>query len=257
VLRIDLVGETGEEFVGFNNETGKLATMFSTTSDMTYELWSTTTFACNSLFPPSPLPYPYIPNNTTYCPLDAGPFAINLSVPLKHGYPLSTLSTNVRIVDTAVPANELLCVELDMTTYYPQGWYYNLFFWLPIGLAIGYWVSSWAGRFAAGWVVGRMADNVGSGDVQGWGRQGGKSRKWGTMVVSGLSGERLGFSGGLLRFGELFSTHDRSNSDHPQLADLSLAASSVTPSVRDVFFHLQFCAVLAMVAVQWPGFACG
>lgn len=27
-------------------------------------------------------------------------------------------------------------------------------------------------------------------------------RKWGTMLVSGLSGERLGVSGGLLRFSE-------------------------------------------------------
>lgn len=26
--------------------------------------------------------------------------------------------------------------------------------------------------------------------------------------------------------------------------------------MRDVFFHTQFCAVLGMVAVQWPVFAC-
>lgn len=31
-----------------------------------------------------------------------------------------------------------------------------------------------------------------------------KRRKWGTMIVSGLSGERLGASGGLLRFSECF-----------------------------------------------------
>ncbi len=203
VLRIDLFGATGETFVGFSNDTGKLATMFSTTSDLTYDVWTTTTYVCNSLFPPSPLPYPYIPNNTTYCPLDPGPFALNLSIPLGHGYPLSTLSTSIRIVDTSVPANELACITLDMTTYYPDGWYYSLFFWLPVSIAIGYWVSSWAGRFAAGWVVGRIADGAADGDVQGWGRQGGKSRKWGTMLVSGLSGERLGVSGGLLRFGEL------------------------------------------------------
>jgi hypothetical protein len=32
--------------------------------------------------------------------------------------------------------------------------------------------------------------------------QGGRpeGRKWGTMIISGLSGERLGVSGGLLRF---------------------------------------------------------
>lgn len=29
-----------------------------------------------------------------------------------------------------------------------------------------------------------------------------------------------------------------------------------TPSMRDIIFHTQWCAGLAMVAVQWPGFAC-
>ena len=26
--------------------------------------------------------------------------------------------------------------------------------------------------------------------------------------------------------------------------------------MRDIFFHSQWCAALAMVAVEWPGFAC-
>lgn len=29
-----------------------------------------------------------------------------------------------------------------------------------------------------------------------------------------------------------------------------------TPSLRDIIFHTQWCAALAMVAVQWPGFIC-
>lgn len=29
-----------------------------------------------------------------------------------------------------------------------------------------------------------------------------------------------------------------------------------TPSMRDVMFHTQWCAVLAMVAVEWPQFVC-
>jgi hypothetical protein len=32
--------------------------------------------------------------------------------------------------------------------------------------------------------------------------------------------------------------------------------TTVTPSMRDVFFHTQWCAALAMVAVQWPEFIC-
>ena len=78
--------------------------------------------------------------------------------------------------------------------------------WIPAGLAIGYWISSWAGRFAAGWVVGREGEQ-GEDDVDarvGLSGAGDRSggRKWGTMLVSGLSGERLGVSGGLLRFSE-------------------------------------------------------
>lgn len=219
VLRLDFIGETGDTFEGFDNATGKLATMFSETSDLTYNLWTTTTYACNSMFPASPLPYEYVPNNTTYCPLAAGPIAINLSVPLSHAYALSTLTSTVRIVDTAIPANELACVTLDLTTYYKSEWYYGLFFWLPVVLAIGYWISCWAGRFAAGRIVGRMTDGAAAletplesagGDMQGWGRKGGISRKWGTMFVSGLSGERLTISGGLLRFGACRFARSRS-----------------------------------------------
>lgn len=29
-----------------------------------------------------------------------------------------------------------------------------------------------------------------------------------------------------------------------------------TPSLRDIIFHTQWCAALAMVAVQWPTFIC-
>lgn len=31
---------------------------------------------------------------------------------------------------------------------------------------------------------------------------------------------------------------------------------SGTPCLRDVIFHTQWCAILAMVAVQWPQFVC-
>ncbi|KAJ9111736.1 hypothetical protein QFC19_001097 [Naganishia cerealis] len=245
VLRIDLFGRTGEEITGYDNVTGKLATMFTETYDLNYNLWSTTTYICNSLFPPSPLPEPYIPRNTTYCPLPAGDLGINISVPISGSYGLSTLRTQVRIVDTALPANELSCINIDLSPYYPDAWYWSIFLWIPAGLAIGYWIAAWAARFAAGWVVGSAGEGsssadegetrnapAGIGSVAGAGGDSDASRlsrKWGTMLVSGVSGERLGYSGALLRF--------------------------ITPGFRDVIWHLQFCAVLAMVAVDWPEFA--
>lgn len=265
VIRIDLFGRTGQEIQGFDNATGKLATMFTETHDLNYNVWSTATYICNSLFPPSPLPEPYVPQNTTYCPLPAGDLGINISVPISGSYGLSTLRTQVRIVDTAIPANELSCINIDLSPYYDDAWYWSLLLWLPAGLAIGYWIAAWAARFAAGWVVGGVGDE--SSTVEEETRQGAGigsvadaggdstasqlSRKWGTMLVSGVSGERLGFSGALLRF---------SKSATPRVFPSRLylimpLLHVVTPGFRDVIWHLQFCAVLAMIAVDWPEFA--
>lgn len=30
----------------------------------------------------------------------------------------------------------------------------------------------------------------------------------------------------------------------------------VTPGLRDIMHHIQFCTVLVMIAVNWPNFAC-
>lgn len=93
-------------------------------------------------------------------------------------------------------------------------------------MAIGFWVVSWSARFATGWIVGSGVAEYGtkegghhhanyqayalsSGGVNGsMPNLGGVSkkdvrmRKWGTMIISGLSGERLSVSTALLRFSE-------------------------------------------------------
>lgn len=254
MLHLDLFGTLSSQLDGYSNTTAKLATLFATTQDATSVVWRSTTYACDSLFPPSPLPYPYEPRSTnangtsswsTYCPLAAGSIGLNVSLPFKpSSYPLSTLETTVRLVDASTPPNEVACTQVLVTPYDPSSRLYALIIWLPVALAIGYWAATWAARFAAGWIVGRMSMGsttraeeglaVGAGaadeeDVDGWGRRGGAGRRWGTMLISGLSGERVGVSGGLLRF--------------------------ITPGFRDVLWHLQFCAALAMVAVAWPPFA--
>jgi hypothetical protein len=85
-----------------------------------------------------------------------------------------------------------------------------LFLWFPVALAIGFLVVSWGARFAAGWVVGSGVAEYEQKDASAGMRtrvEGAKKearmRKWGTMIISGLSGERLTVSAGLLRFGEL------------------------------------------------------
>jgi hypothetical protein len=37
---------------------------------------------------------------------------------------------------------------------------------------------------------------------------------------------------------------------------LTYSSTLGTPSMRDIFFHTQWCAALAMVAVQWPRYVC-
>lgn len=39
-------------------------------------------------------------------------------------------------------------------------------------------------------------------------------------------------------------------------SELGLGAWVATPSMRDIVFHTQWCACLAMVAVEWPTFVC-
>ncbi|RSH82219.1 hypothetical protein EHS25_005929 [Saitozyma podzolica] len=233
VLRVDLIGVTGEELVGYDNTTNKLATLFSTTTVGSISVYSSTSWLCNSVFP-SNLTEPYYPFNTTYCPLPAGPFAINLTIPLYRSYGLTTLSTEVRIVDTSLSANTIACVDIDVTPYNRDGWYYELFLWLPVAIAVGFWATSWTARFTAGWIVGSgvagYETKEGSATrIVAANKREARMRKWGTMIVSGLSGERLSVSGGLLRF--------------------------VTPGLRDVMYHIQFCSILGMIAVNWPEFA--
>jgi hypothetical protein len=101
---------------------------------------------------------------------------------------------------------------MTFTPYKSTWWTYKLFLWLPVALAVGFWVLTWGARFAAGWVIGSGVAEYETKEGGGvrkvfTGRREATMRKWGTMLVSGLSGERLSVSGGLLRFGMWFKRH--------------------------------------------------
>lgn len=186
------------------------ATLFIDTKTASFNVYQSTSWVCNSLFP-AELPGPYYPHNTTYCPVPAGPVGLNISIPLYRSYALTTLRTQVRIVDTSETANTLSCIDIQLTPYDSDGWYYGMFLWLPVALAIGFFVTTWGARFAAGWVVGsgvaeyeQKETALGRGAKLGYAQKEARMRKWGTMIISGLSGERLSVSGGLLRFGQSF-----------------------------------------------------
>ncbi|EIW70782.1 hypothetical protein TREMEDRAFT_11397, partial [Tremella mesenterica DSM 1558] len=227
VLRVDLLGSTDSAFDGYDNDTNKLATLFTETTTAGFNVWTSSSWICDSLFP-SILPQPYS-QNTTYCPFSPGRFGINISIPLWRSYALTTLHTRIRLVDSSDPAETLSCIDMNFTPYRHSTPSYSLFLGLPIALAIGYWIASWGARFAAGWVIGSGVAEYEQKEAPAKARRDGMMRKWGTMIISGLSGERLSVSGGLLRF--------------------------VTPSLRDIIHHIQFCTILGMVAVGWPTFA--
>ncbi|WOO76610.1 uncharacterized protein LOC62_01G000237 [Vanrija pseudolonga] len=219
VLRLDVIGTSPSVISGYNNNTQKLATIFTTTQEAGVVQFRSTGWLCNSLFPAN-LTSEYIPGNMTYCPLPAGPFGINASIPLYNVHALTTIHARIHVVETSEPAQTTMCVDVYVTPYDDGSWPYKLFLWFPASLAIAFWIVTWAARFAAGWLIG--ADRRGSGQREA------AMLKWGTMLISGLSGERLGVSAALLRF--------------------------VTPGLRDILHHIQFVTMLGMIAVSWPSF---
>lgn len=156
--------------------------------------------------PPTALPA----ENPTACTIPAGDVALNLTLPLHGGFPLTTLHTTIRIVDTAFPNPNLLsCLEIAVTPYYPHGWYYSLILFLPASLAAAYWVLLWTARCFASWNAAVASDVGAVGDAHS--HRGRKkrssraervwSRVFGTAVMSSASGDLLVSSPSLLRFG--------------------------------------------------------
>lgn len=198
-------------------------TLFTTTEMLTFNVLNNGSIFCDTLRPPSPLP---APSNTSddknYCPFAAGPFAFSTSIPLPSNYELATFDTRLYALDPW--QHMLFCMNLNTTILDPGpvGSVYghaHIIFWVTVGLAIAYWLVVGIARLASAW--GRGSTRVGTGT---WARV----ESAGFILASAISGERLAGSPALMRF--------------------------CTPSLRDIIFHTQWCAALAMVAVQWPTF---
>ncbi|KAG5648736.1 hypothetical protein DXG03_000083 [Asterophora parasitica] len=150
----------------------------------------------------------------------AGDFAFASTIPWGEHRALTTLTTRLRAVDPSI--NELLCIDVVTTPLVPQpnSPYGNaqIIFWSTIALTAAYWVMVGSARIVSAWGRGiTRHDGV-------WSR----AQSAGFILASAISGERLATSPALMRL--------------------------CTPSMRDVLFHTQWCAVLAMVAVEWPPF---
>ncbi|KAI0291695.1 hypothetical protein BC826DRAFT_1105831 [Russula brevipes] len=220
-LNITILGQSPQIIQGTANGSSDLATLFSTTQILTFSVRDNNSFFCDTLRPPSPLP---APSNGTglYCPIPAGSFAFSTYASLNTSRELATLQTRVRAVDPF--SNELLCVNIATTPLRPGalGSVYGhaeLIFYITVTLCAAYWLLVAVARLSSAWA--RRSDWAGRGF---WPRV----ENVGFVVASAISGEGLSKSPALIRF--------------------------VTPSMRDIFFHTQWCAALAMIAVQWPEF---
>ncbi|KAJ7682056.1 hypothetical protein DFH06DRAFT_286322 [Mycena polygramma] len=221
-LNLTVIGSTGQEIFGFTDSSSSLATLFTTTSVLTLNVWTNSTYLCNALRPPTSALLPLndtVPND---CPIEPGPFALSSAIPWGTNRPLTTLNTRLRAVDPS--SQELLCLTVSTTPLSPSSPHSpygvaSAIFWATVALAILYWLVIGTARIVSAW--GRGISRPGRSL---WSR----AQSAGFIVASAISGERFATSPALMRFS--------------------------TPCLRDVLFHTQWCAVLAMIAVQWPPF---
>ncbi|GLB34183.1 putative transient receptor potential (TRP) ion channel [Lyophyllum shimeji] len=219
-LNLTVLGRSPQVIEGFTNTSTSLATLFTTTSVLTLNAWTNSSYLCSTLRPPSPLP-PVDNTTGNYCPIPAGDFAFSSSIPWGRHRALTTLTTRLRAVDPAI--NELLCIDVTTTPLHPRqdSPYGNakIILWSTVALAIAYWIVVGLARIVSAWGRGTTRHEHGL-----WSR----AQSAGFILASAISGERLATSPALMRF--------------------------CTPSLRDIMFHTQWCAALAMVAVEWPPF---
>lgn len=198
-----------------------LATLFTTTDQLTFNVWNNNSYFCATLRPQSPLPTLDADDDDGYCPLTPGPFAFSTVSRFPETYELATFNTRLRVLDPS--KNEMLCIDIPVTPLKPiQGSVYGsarAILYGSAALAAAYWLLVGVARVVSAWDRGLPSPGI-------WRRV----ESAGFIFASALSGERLATSPALLRF--------------------------CTPSLRDVVFHSQWCAALAMVAVHWPPFIC-
>ncbi|KAG6331376.1 hypothetical protein ID866_7714 [Astraeus odoratus] len=217
-MNITVFGQTTEEIVETTNTTTLAATLFTQTTTLTFNTFSNNSFLCDSLRPSSSL----ASSNSTYCPLAPGPYGLAVSIPFNPKNYFTTLNTELRALDPY--GNEILCLTVATTPLQPgplESPYGKArsIFWATIGLAAAYWIIVGVARVVSAWDRGHSRPVSGM-----WARV----ENAGLILVSAISGERLATSPSLLRF--------------------------CSPSLRDIMIHTQWCAALAMVAVQWPPF---
>jgi hypothetical protein len=133
-------------------------------------------------------------NDTQYCPIDAGPFALSSTIPLSSQYQLATVNTRLRAVDPY--STEILCVDIPVTPLVSGklGSVYGeavAIMWGTIALAAAYWVIVGLARIVGARDRGQRRAGQGA-----WS----KVEACGYVLASAISGERFAISPSLMRY---------------------------------------------------------
>lgn len=168
------------------------STLFTSSSMLTFNVWTYTSFFCGALRPPSPLPP--INNDNSYCPIPPGPFGFSVSIPWRDHHALTTLNTRLRAVDGL--NSELFCLDIPSTLLTPgrAGSPYGdaeIILWATVALAVSYWIVVGVARIVS--ALGRGASRP----APGWWA---KVQQAGFVFASAVSGDRFKSSRALLRF---------------------------------------------------------
>lgn len=182
------------------------------------------------------------------CPYGPGPIMIGYHVPLgamgtdDEIYPLTTLSTRLRILDTSYPPLQLACVDVQATPYFygnspvestKRGTsllVYDLVLWLPVAIFVALLVVNVAGRFfAAAGITRREHEANMASSLTTKLRRPSSAQRMKEILLETAIGRTIIRSKSLTRF--------------------------VTPGVGDLLAFYQWVALIGMCSVRWQGFA--
>lgn len=230
-LRIVGIGSVGNESHAFGTSVdssgavlGLLSAIQVTTSFVTFPIFDNYTYLCDRMYPVgNDTEYPNV--NPPSCQYGPGTVAFGIDIPLNHSYDAGTLWTQIRLTDPSTPPLTLACIEVQASPYFPDSWYWNIIFYVPIALVIVLMLLVTFASLITAETNQRMAYRHRA-------REGGAPTFFKDslrpMMISALGGREAMRSPSLLRF--------------------------VTPGCWDVIFHLQFLVAIAMCHVQWPDF---
>lgn len=237
-MRILLTGTTAAESQGYSNVTNFLSTLVINSQILTFGVGSNQTALCSAIRTSSgsggAMSSGAVTIGSSGCPYGPGEIALGVSIPLAGSYPLTTITTQLKVLDPSVPPNILACLDLAFSPYYPNYYPYLIFHYFPIGILATYLLiyiiaRAWAShtdfvhehesQLAASLTLKLSSSNTGVS----------KRTRW-AVWFKAWAGRQVVGSGSLRRF--------------------------VTAEVRELWQAAVWWTLVGTVAVNWPEFSC-